>query len=120
MTPIEEILFLVEEDPEGGYTAEAVGASIFTQQRQKMAVFSEWAKRQGMPLTSSESWSSWFYCDHPDLDWGWLLRWAEDSVDDAIDFGFWGWTPHNYVQPQFKNWQDVTWHQKLTNKFLAS
>ena len=26
-----EILFLVEEDPEGGYTARAVGESIFTQ-----------------------------------------------------------------------------------------
>lgn len=26
----DEILFLVEEAPEGGYTAQAVGASIFT------------------------------------------------------------------------------------------
>lgn len=26
-----EILFLVEEDPEGGFTARSVGASIFTQ-----------------------------------------------------------------------------------------
>ncbi|MCX6999245.1 MAG: 2-oxoisovalerate dehydrogenase E1 subunit beta [Candidatus Sumerlaeota bacterium] len=26
-----EIVFLVEEDPEGGYTARAVGESIFTQ-----------------------------------------------------------------------------------------
>ncbi len=26
-----EILFLVEEDPEGGYSAQAVGESIFTQ-----------------------------------------------------------------------------------------
>lgn len=26
-----EIVFLVEEDPEGGYTARALGASIFTQ-----------------------------------------------------------------------------------------
>ncbi len=26
-----EILFLVEDDPEGGYTARALGASIFTQ-----------------------------------------------------------------------------------------
>ncbi len=26
-----EIIFLVEEDPEGGYTAKAIGESIFTQ-----------------------------------------------------------------------------------------
>ena len=26
-----EIIFLVEDDPEGGYTARAVGASIFTE-----------------------------------------------------------------------------------------
>ena len=26
-----EILFLVEEDPDGGYTARAVGESVFTQ-----------------------------------------------------------------------------------------
>ncbi len=26
-----EIVFLIEEDPEGGYTARAVGESIFTQ-----------------------------------------------------------------------------------------
>ncbi len=26
-----EIVFLIEEDPEGGYTAKALGESIFTQ-----------------------------------------------------------------------------------------
>ncbi len=101
-------------------TAEAVRPMLRARQRQKMAVFADWSKQKGMPLTSSESWASWFYCDHPDLDWGWLLSWAEDSVDDAIAFDFWGWTPHNYVQPHFKNWQDVRWHQTLTHKFLAS
>ena len=28
---IKEIIFMVEEDPEGGYTARALGYSIFTQ-----------------------------------------------------------------------------------------
>ncbi len=31
MQPQEEIIFLVEEDAEGGYTAQALGESIFTQ-----------------------------------------------------------------------------------------
>ncbi len=30
-TPTPEIIFLVEEDPEGGYFASAIGESIFTQ-----------------------------------------------------------------------------------------
>ena len=29
--PLEEIVFIVEEAPEGGYTARALGASIFTE-----------------------------------------------------------------------------------------
>ncbi|AFY61089.1 hypothetical protein [Synechococcus sp. PCC 6312] len=28
---LREIIFLVEEDPEGGYTAKAIGEAIFTQ-----------------------------------------------------------------------------------------
>lgn len=29
--PMKEIIFLIEEDPEGGYNAQALGESIFTQ-----------------------------------------------------------------------------------------
>ncbi len=101
-------------------TAQAVRPMLRARQRQILSDFSVWANSKGMPLTSSESWASWFYCDHPDLDWGWLLSWAEDSVEDAIDFGMWGWTPHNYVQPQFKNWRNVKWHRRLTQQFLGS
>ena len=54
------------------------------------------------------------------LDWQWLLQWAEMTVEGAIRHRMWGWTPHNYAQPQFKNWQDVRWHQKLTSRFLNS
>ena len=89
-------------------------------QRGKLAAFALWALQRGMPLTTSESWASWYYFDSPDLDWGWLLDWAEWSVEDAIEFKMWGWTPHNYVQPQFANWKDVRWHRRLTDKFLKS
>ena len=101
-------------------TYTAVRPMLRARQRQKLAEFSNWARLNGMPLTTSESWASWFYIDHPDLDWGWLLSWAQESVEDAIDFGMWGWTPHNYVQPQFENWKNVHWHQQLTRRFLAS
>jgi hypothetical protein len=30
-TPMDELMFIVEEGPEGGYTARAVGESIFTE-----------------------------------------------------------------------------------------
>jgi len=89
-------------------------------QRHKLGQFAAWAKQRGAPLTTTESWASWFHYDHPDLDWGWLLEWASWSVEDAIDFDMWGWTPHNYLQPQFANWNDVKWHQKLTDRFLNS
>jgi hypothetical protein len=89
-------------------------------QRAKLAAFAEWAERTGAPLTTSESWASWYYIDSPDLDWKWLLEWAEWSVEDAIDFKMWGWTPHNYCQPQFENWRDVEWHRRLTERFLNS
>lgn len=87
-------------------------------QRAKLASFAAWAAQKGMPLTTSESWSSWFYLDAPDLDWGWLLEWAEWSVEDALEYRMWGWTPHNYCQPQFVNWQDARWHRRLTDRFL--
>ena len=72
------------------------------------------------PITTTEAWSSWYYFDSPALDWRWLLDWSEWSVDDAIDAGMWGWTPHNYVQPHFANWRDVGWHRRLTDRFLRS
>jgi hypothetical protein len=92
---------------------------LFQRQQQKLANFASWARRFGMPLTTSESWSTWYYIDHPDLDWTWLLEWAEMTVDGAIAHGMWGWTPHNYVQPQFENWKNVSWHRKLTSRFLS-
>jgi hypothetical protein len=86
--------------------------------RQKLAAFAAWAAQRGMPLTTTESWASWYYFDSPNLDWGWLLDWAAWSVEDVLEFGMWGWTPHNYCQPHFANWRDVRWHQKLTGRFL--
>lgn len=99
-------------------THRAMAPMLRARQRAILGAFAEWAERQGMPLTTSESWSSWFYIDAPDLDWGWLLDWSKWSVDDAIDYRMWGWTPHNYCQPQFANWRDVKWHQALTERFL--
>ena len=98
----------------------AMAPMFRARQRDKLSQFATWAEQRGMPLTTSESWSSWFYIDHPDLDWSWLLEWSEWSVEDAIDFNMWGWTPHNYGQPQFANWRDVRWHQRLTERFLRS
>ncbi len=101
-----------------GKARNAVMPMLFQRQQQKLAAFAAWAGRHGMPLTTSESWSSWYYVDHPDLDWEWLLEWAEMTVSGAIAHRMWGWTPHNYVQPQFENWKDLAWHRKLTGGFL--
>ncbi len=101
-------------------TADAIGPMLRQRQRAKLAHFAAWAAERGAPLTTTEAWSTWYYFDSLDLDWGWLLEWAEWSVDDAIDAGMWGWTPHNYVQPHFANWRDVRWHRRLTDRFLRS
>lgn len=101
--------------------AAAVAAPMYrARQEAKLRHFAGWAAERGMPLTTTESWATWFYVDHPRLDWGWLLDWAAWSVESAINHGMWGWTPHNYAAPQFKNWQDVAWHRRLTDRFLQS
>ena len=101
-------------------TAAALAPMLRARQRFKATEFTNWAQRTGAPLTTSESWATWYYFDDPRLDWSWLLEWAKWSVEDAIACNFWGWTPHNYVQPQFGNWKDVTWHRTLTERFLGS
>jgi len=101
-------------------TFQAMAPMLRARQRGILAKFAEWSSRRGMPLTTSESWACWYMIDSPDMDWGWLLEWAEWSVEDAIEYGMWGWTPHNYGQPQFENWKDVRWHRRLTDKFLRS
>jgi hypothetical protein len=98
----------------------AMAPMFRARQRNKLAHFAAWSEQAGMPLTTSESWASWYYADHADLDWSWLLDWAEWSVEDAIELGMWGWTPHNYCQPQFTSWQDANWHRRLTDRFLRS
>jgi hypothetical protein len=101
-------------------TAAAMAPMLRARQRFKMGEFAGWAARRGAPLTTSEAWASWYYFDDPHLDWGWLLDWAKWSVEDAIAWKFWGWTPHNYAQPQFANWRDVNWHRTLNERFLRS
>ncbi|MCK5739744.1 hypothetical protein KAH55_11200 [bacterium] len=44
--------------------------------------------------------------------------WAAWSVEDALKYNMWGWSPHNYCQPQLMNWQDVKWHRRLTDQCL--
>lgn len=62
----------------------------------------EYSEKIGAPLITSEVWASWFYIDHPDLKWEWLLDWCEAAVDDAIEFGLWGITTNNYAEPHFE------------------
>ncbi len=101
-------------------TAAAIAPMLRQRQRAKLMHFAAWSDQHGMPLTTSESWASWYSIDSPALDWGWLLDWAAWSVEDAIAARMWGWSPHNYLQPHFANWQDVPWHRRLTDRFLQS
>lgn len=99
---------------------DSMGPMLRQRQRAKLMQFAAWATERGAPLTTTEAWSTWYYFDSPNLDWGWLLEWAERSVDDAAAARMWGWTPHNYTQPQFANWRDVRWHQRINERFLRT
>ena len=89
-------------------------------QRDVIAQFSRWAIRRGMPLTTSEGWSAWYADNAPDYDLQPLIAWSEWALEDAIEFGFWGWTPHSYVQPQYGPlWTDEAWHRKMTGTFFS-
>lgn len=100
-------------------THRSMAPMLRARQRAKLSDFAAWAARRGMPLTCSEGWAAWYWIDDPKLDWGWLLDWASWAVEDSIDNRLWGWTPHDYCQPQFANWRDVKWHRKLTERFLS-
>lgn len=96
-----------------------VGPMLLARQYALMAQFAAWSAETGMPLVCTEGWSSWFYFDHPDLDWSWLLDWSAEAMAAAGALGFWGVTTHNYAQPQFENWGDAGWHRRLNEAFLA-
>lgn len=101
-------------------TYKAIGPMLHARQRNIVRQFSAWSETMGMPLTCTEGWCSWFYIDHPDMDWGWLLDYSEHAIDDAIEFGLWGTTLNNYTQPQFEMWKDARWQRRLNERFLAS
>ena len=101
-------------------TSRSMAPMLRARQRYLMAQFADWAIRLGAPLTTSEGWSSRHYIDSPKLNWEWLLDWSAWTVEDAIACDFWGWTPNNYVQPQFALWKNVAWQCALNERFLES
>ena len=99
---------------------DAVGPGLRQKQRQQIKWAAEFSQKIGAPLVTTEAWASWFYLDHPDLDWRWLIDWCDVLIDDAIEFGLWGITTNNYAEPHFELWKDVAWHQRVNGKFLDS
>lgn len=100
--------------------AASVGPMLRQMQREQLRWGKAFSEKVGAPLVTTEAWASWFYVDHPDLDWGWLRDWCETAVEDAIEFGLWGMTTCNYVEPHFALWKDVAWHRRLNERFLNS
>jgi hypothetical protein len=101
-------------------TLHAVRPMLVQEMRNRMKFATEWAGEIAAPLTATEAWGPWWHMDSPDLDWGWLRDWCEQSMKLAGEYGFWGATPWNYSHPYWKNWSDIAWYQRVNNRFLKS
>ena len=94
-----------------GYVKEMQSRCVFVQ---------AWSEEIAAPVVTTESWGPWWHMDHRDVDWAWLRDWCDQCMTLAAEHKFWGVTPWNYSQPDWKNWSDVSWHRKVNKRFPQS
>jgi hypothetical protein len=77
----------------------------------------DWSRASGKGLVTTECWSLIDYKDWPGLDWDYVNEMNRNAVHHAAKTGRWiGMATSNFCGPQFVGaWQDVKWHQELTN-----
>jgi len=70
-----------------------------------------------LPLVTTECWGIVDYKDWPLLSWDWVKELCELGTITAASTGQWmGIATSNFCGPQFVGmWNDVEWHQKLTD-----
>ncbi len=67
---------------------------------------------------NTEGWGPIFWFDHPELDWRWVKESGDICVDLALKHDNYKFIcTSNFTHPQFKGmWEDVSWHQQITNR----
>ncbi len=75
-----------------------------------------WGAKTRRPLITTEGWSMVEYKDWPGLDWGWMKEFNAWSVNHCAATGRWAaLCTSNFCGPQYRGmWNDVNWHQALT------
>ncbi len=84
---------------------------------QKMAEVAELGRRHHKPVGNTEGWGTINWLDHAALTWNIIKEAAEISVSLGQKHGYRFNCTSNFTHPQFPRlWNDITWHQKLTEK----
>lgn len=75
------------------------------------------SRRSGLPLSTTEGWAIVSWRDRPGMDWGWVKDLTAFGVESALATEQWfSLCTSNFCAPQFPGmWEDVEWHQALTN-----
>jgi hypothetical protein len=84
--------------------------------REGIHTLADAARRQGLPLVTTECWAIVDYKDWPLLDWGWVKELNVLGTEWAVETGAWAAiSTSNFCGPQFRGmWDDIAWHQRLT------
>lgn len=82
----------------------------------------ELSRRSGLPLSTTEGWAIVSWKDRPGMDWGWVKDLTAHGVEHALATERWfSLCTSNFCAPQFPGmWNDIAWHQALTDRIHAS
>ncbi len=101
-------------------TMDSVRPMLMKDMANRMAYATAWSQEISAPLVTTEAWGAWWHMDHEDLEWSWLYKWCEDCMAMSENYKFWGITPWNFSHPYWDNWSNVSWYQRVNNRFLRS
>ena len=84
---------------------------------QQIHFFGNLSRKWNKPLITTECWAIVFYLDSP-VGWDWIKGICEKGVSFAIEeMCYAAIATSNFCSPQFKGmWEDLKWHQKMTEQ----
>lgn len=88
----------------------------------KINLLGDCARKNKMPLATTECWGIVDYKDWPLLNWDWVMELCELGTKAALHTGMWvAIATSNFCAPQFVGmWRDVNWHRRLTDAITST